>query len=272
MPKSAAHRFSLRVVITGRTARTAVWRGIAGLLVSAAVFFAQPATTFLTNAMGMNEQAYETRLGDQRHLHLEDGSNIILNTDSEIRVRISPQKREIQLIRGEALFIAAPDSSRPFDVHAGGNVVRALGTRFSVRIRQEHRIDVLLAEGKLALYASEDSGEMASGEYAILQRGKITIDTMDPWQLDGRLAWTNGILVFSGEPLDEVIMEFNRYNTRKLSIGDATLNDEPVSGRFRATDIVTFVALLKQLGARPAETSAHAEADIRIIRIPPGGR
>src|ERR1700730_15154231 len=47
---------------------------------------------------------YTTSIGGYEHITLADGSGIQLNTDSEIRARLTPQKREVELIRGEALI------------------------------------------------------------------------------------------------------------------------------------------------------------------------
>jgi transmembrane sensor len=43
--------------------------------------------------------------------------------------------RELYLRKGEAHFEVARDRSRPFLVHAGDAVVRAVGTEFEVRVR-----------------------------------------------------------------------------------------------------------------------------------------
>src|ERR1700760_637598 len=52
---------------------------------------------------------YTTSIGGYENINLADGSGIQLNTDSEIRARLTAHAREIQLIRGEALFKVAND-------------------------------------------------------------------------------------------------------------------------------------------------------------------
>src|ERR1700736_4946771 len=62
--------------------------------------------------------SYTTSIGGYEHVTLADGTAIQLNTDSEIRARLTSQTREIQMIRGEALIKIAHDPRRPFTVIA----------------------------------------------------------------------------------------------------------------------------------------------------------
>jgi len=77
---------------------------------------------------------YTTAVGEVRHLVLADGSVVDLNTDTQLRVSYTPLRRGIELSRGEALFKVHPALKRPFEVRAGGTLVQALGTAFSVRL------------------------------------------------------------------------------------------------------------------------------------------
>ncbi len=67
---------------------------------------------------------------------LNDGSVVNLNTNSLMRVQLTPELRHVVLERGEALFKVTHDKKRPFDVDAGSTTVRAVGTEFSVRVRE----------------------------------------------------------------------------------------------------------------------------------------
>ena len=77
--------------------------------------------------------------------------------------------REIYLRKGEAHFQVAHDRSRPFLVHAGDAVVRAVGTAFEVRVLTDQHVDVVVNEGRVevqatAMPASQNAGaQLASG-------------------------------------------------------------------------------------------------------------
>ena len=95
-------------------------------------------------------QRYETRIGGFSRIVLDDGSVIDLNTNSDVRVRLRADRREVQLLRGEGRFQVAHDTQRPFVVAAAATAVRAVGTAFSVRLRDSEQVDVLVSEGKVA--------------------------------------------------------------------------------------------------------------------------
>ncbi len=93
---------------------------------------------------------YTTGVGEQHLITLGDGSAIELNAQSKIRVRYAEQQREVELLRGEALFSVAHDASRPFVVHTADTRVRALGTLFDV-YRKPAETTVTVIQGTVAV-------------------------------------------------------------------------------------------------------------------------
>src|SRR6185437_7481826 len=93
---------------------------------------------------------YATDVGEQRTLHLPDGSVIALDAQSTARVRYTEKERLVTLERGQARFNVAKDASRPFRVHARGQTVTALGTQFDVEL-VSHTVLVTLLEGHVAV-------------------------------------------------------------------------------------------------------------------------
>jgi transmembrane sensor len=204
-------------------------------------------------------KTYETGVGNHEEVALEDGSIVDLNTNTELSTRITGSRRDVALTRGEALFHVAHDSTRPFYVTANGTVVRAVGTAFSVRIRDAEHVDVLVAEGRVAVRAPgtktnlDDPSQIpaalkvSAGEAAIVLRNTVQKRFLPSDDITRKLAWTAGHLVFQGETLDDAVNEFNRYNQRKLSIADQTIVQQAVGGDFTATDPDSFVAALRKL-------------------------
>ncbi len=58
---------------------------------------------------------------------LEDGSSVEPNHGAMVTMEFTATERRATLVRGEALFTVAKESSRPFIVRAGGVEVRAVG-------------------------------------------------------------------------------------------------------------------------------------------------
>ena len=102
------------------------------------------------------EQMLQTAPGEQKRVRLADGTAVLLNTNSLLRVKLSGSERLIYLDRGQAFFQVAKDKARPFRVFVGHDEVRALGTAFEVR-RLGDRVQVTLEEGRVAIYWTGDA-------------------------------------------------------------------------------------------------------------------
>src|SRR5690606_22582752 len=70
-------------------------------------------------------QHYATAVGERRTVTLEDGSVLVLNTNTAVEVRFRGNARRLALVRGEAQFDVRPDAQRPFTVTADGTAVTA---------------------------------------------------------------------------------------------------------------------------------------------------
>lgn len=93
---------------------------------------------------------YASAIGKHTSIPLQDGSVVVLNTNSRIKVEYTEEFRNIYLIQGEAHFDVAKNKNRPFRVHAGKGRVEAVGTAFTVYLRKQD-VEVLVTEGKVEL-------------------------------------------------------------------------------------------------------------------------
>jgi ferric-dicitrate binding protein FerR (iron transport regulator) len=71
-------------------------------------------------------------------------------------------------------------------------------------------------------------------------------ERLSPASLDRRTAWTDGWLWFTDEPLPQALTEFNRYHRRQLVLVDPRLTALRIGGRFRSSDVDSFVASLER--------------------------
>lgn len=116
---------------------------------AAALMLVASATT-LWGLRANRAEVLATAIGEQRAVPLDDGSVVHLNTDTRIRIHFTERAREIQLLRGEALFTVKRDVNRPFQVQSDGIRVEALGTQFNVNRRNGDTI-VSVVEGRVAV-------------------------------------------------------------------------------------------------------------------------
>ena len=210
-------------------------------------------------------QTYRTDIGGLSRVVLKDGSAVTLNTDTELRVRFGKVRRQVELMRGEAQFVVTHDTARPFEVSAGGRLVRAVGTAFDVRLDHDEAMEVIVTEGRVAFVDASGSADMpgatatpamiSAGESATADGGKVTVRRVSATEASRHLAWRTGELSFQGETLTEAIAEFNRYNRRKLEVDDPSIGRLQIGGNFQALDVDSFVAALGRSFGIKAKTA-----------------
>jgi len=237
---------------------------------------------------------YQTGIGEQRLIVLEDGSTIALNARSGVRVRYDSNERDVVLLNGQALFQVQKDFERPFVVRSNGTRVRAVGTQFDV-YRKSTGTTVTVIEGRVAITPNvrvkegegaqvpDQPGRPATGEAAAAIVQPHEVDTgevllvagqqlvvepllvQQPMQVDvtAVTAWTQRRLVFDETLLREAIDEFNRYNVRQIVVEDPLLAEYHIRGTFQATDPDRLVQFLRdRFDVRVVEV----DGEIRVSR------
>jgi transmembrane sensor len=220
---------------------------------------------------------------------MSDGSKVILNTDSAIRLAVTQEERRVQLERGEAFFEVAKDPGRPFVVSAGSRRVIAVGTKFSVR-RTGDDVRVFVTEGKVrfeddslgavprdsakpanpssdaarnagSASASRDESAtlLAAGAVARAGNSGVIVQEKPLSEVEDYLSWRSGYLTFRDIPLADAVAEFNRYNEQKIVIQDPAVAAIRFSGKVRPTSFEGFVRLLEDAFPIHAE---HVEGRI----------
>jgi transmembrane sensor len=202
---------------------------------------------------------YSTITGEQRSFALADGSQVVLNSGTGIRVRFGERERRVELIAGQALFTVAKEPARPFVVDSGGTQVRAVGTQFDV-YRKAAATIVTVIEGKVLT----QSVLLSAGDQLTIRPAAPPRQTQP--DLAVVTAWTKRQLVFKGARLADVAEEFNRYNDRKLSIEDPRLHDLQINGIFSSTDPTSMLNFLRM---QPGINMREGEGGVVVTGAPP---
>jgi transmembrane sensor len=194
------------------------------------------------------EDQFRTGIGEIRRAPLKDGSAVVINTASAIEVAFRQKQRTIRLREGEAWFQVAHDVQRPFVVEAGAIRVRAVGTAFSVR-RRPHGADILVTEGVVEAWvdgATRTPTRLKAGQSAFVDNDAAVREAAAaPAIVDRKLEWRYGKIDLAGETLGEAVIDFNRYNARKLVIADPDIADERLYGAFNADGPDAFAAAVR---------------------------
>lgn len=236
-----------------RRPRTAA--GFGAVLAAAAVVGA-----VLLNPPG--QQTYRTDVGERRAISLEDGSSIELNTNSQVRVRLSKTRRSLILDKGQAMFAVAHDAGRPFIVTAGDTSVRAIGTRFEV-YRAQDAVRVTLAEGRVQVRQASKT-DVQAPPVTLTAGQRVDVAAAKPSapvivDVATATGWTTGRLTFRDVSLAEAVAEINRYSRRQIVLGAGAPADQRVNGVFDAGDTEAFVS------------GMAAALDLKSTPLPDGG-
>ena len=215
--------------------------------------------------LSSNGQRYVTPIGGITSVPMADGSNVTLNTDSQIRIALTDSERRVELGHGEAFFEVSKDPGRPFIVRAGSKRVIAVGTKFSDR-REGDDIEVVVTEGRVRVEdraARRDSRADGSADVfltpgSIARAGEagVLVQRKTLPEAEEQLSWRTGVLMFRDQNLGEAAAEFNRYNVRKIVIQDPSVASLKIEGNFRATNVEGFVRLLESGFPVRAKTQA----------------
>lgn len=200
----------------------------------------------------VEQASYSTAMGSVRTVRLADGSQATLSSDSRIEVALSRGERRIDLQQGEAYFEVSKHPERPFVVTAGHRQVIAVGTRFAVR-RDSADLRVVVTEGTVRLQPGP-AGNAAPAPPTLLKAGStalasshgVLVRAGSVEDAERLVDWREGYLTFRDSTLADAAAEFNRYNVRKIVMGDPQVAALRVGGNFRWSNTDTFVRLLEQ--------------------------
>lgn len=232
-------------------------RSAQGWLNRPLVRVAAGAGCFLALSLWLMGSDLHTGVGELKTVVLNDGSALTLNAGSAVDIEFTAQERRIHLRSGEIYVEVAKNPKRPFIVETEQGEARAVGTAFSVRIRDD-AASVLVSEGVVDV--SDRAGEAvrlsASQSVRVAERAGIINDRSED-DVRKSLAWREQRLFFSNVALAEFVAEMNRYSYRRMVIVDSDLSAVRVGGAFAAGDTPTAVTMLE------------AGFDVKAVQITP---
>jgi transmembrane sensor len=197
------------------------------------------------------KQTYQTAVGAQHTIDLDDHTRVTLNTDTKVVVEYSKTERRVVLERGEALFHVVHNPQRPFVVQTGNAQVVDLGTVFDVS-NYSRSIAVTLLEGTVWV-GSQPTAQGADVPSTVLKPGdRLTIEAdgayvLDRPDVDQALAWQHGQVYFDDITLADAAAELSHYGGTPIRIADPALAKLRISGVFSAHDPVEFASAVASL-------------------------
>lgn len=145
--------------------------------------------------------AYTTNPGEVEVIALGDGSTVTLAGDTRL-VLLGDDRREARLERGQALFDLQFKQGRPFEVQAGSDTMRDIGTLFEVR-RLNAATAVAVAKGAVLFDPAGRKIKVNPGESLTRRDGS---DRIEQARLPGAAVgeWREGRQSFRDATLGDV--------------------------------------------------------------------
>jgi transmembrane sensor len=185
-------------------------------------------------------------MGARVSFNLPDGTTGMLNSGSYLTYSLPfTNNRHIKL-EGEAWFEVKNDVKHPFRIDVGNSTVKVLGTSFNLSAYPaENYVEIVLKEGKVEYVSNKRDNKVTilPSERLIFQNGKIYKAFVDPAKY---YSWTDGKLVFRGDPMAEVARRIERWYNVKINISSKELEKYSFRGTFQddsLEDVLRFLCL-----------------------------
>ncbi|MBO9571668.1 MAG: FecR domain-containing protein [Chitinophagaceae bacterium] len=152
-----------------------------------------------------------TSRGNQYKIILPDGSKLMLNSATSIKFPSAfiNNKREVELIYGEAYFEIEKGKSKPFIVNNGENKIEVLGTTFNINnYKEEGPAATTLVTGSVKISGKGADKILLPGQQAIYANNKFNISNPD---ITKTIAWTTGFFEFDKMDLKSVMRQISRW-------------------------------------------------------------
>jgi len=164
---------------------------------------------------------YVTADNEQRKIALPDGSTVIIDSNTVLRIAADYSNkggRTVSLAAGQASFEVTHKAQMPFRVDMDVVSVTDIGTSFTVH-RTKEKIEVSVTSGRIAFIKKEtgESMEISAGSglvYYVAERSFVGMKTADSAGGPG------GPGRYVDAPLEEIIAALERSSGKKITLGD----------------------------------------------------
>lgn len=177
--------------------------------------------------------------GEKNTFLLPDGSEIVLNSGSEIRYKKWNWENERSLdLDGEAYFKVA--KGEKFTVRTDQGTVTVVGTQFNIKSRGKN-FEVECYEGKVKVAFAKKSVFLTKGQNVVVQNNKKVEATP---LTDSQPAWMGNEIKFNNNSLQEVIEELEmQYN---INIKNSVKSNQSFTGTLPLKDLDAALKIISK--------------------------
>ncbi len=188
-----------------------------------------------------NLQVFSVPFGSRSKVILADGSEVSLNSGSELRYSAGfSSKNRVVSLSGEAFFNVKTDPQNPFTVKTTDFDIKVTGTKFNVCSYSDNKYaTATLAEGKIALQlnGNADVLKVEPGEKFRIDR-KTQEHSLTDADVESEMAWKDDQFIFKNVPFPELAKRLERWYDVKLNYSDPKFQDYAFTGKFKNQETI----------------------------------
>lgn len=184
------------------------------------------------------------------HDTLPDGSNIVLNANSNISYpeKFAKNERRVQL-EGEAFFHVEHNPEQPFIIETETAFVKVLGTSFNVKAYENSELEVIVTDGLVQLFTvNSETMDTTSILLKAGEKGKISgkerkaIHVAE--NVPDELFWMDHTLIFTDTDLKKVFSLLENYYNIEIEVSDTEIYKCRLSTTFSNNSIEDIMEVI----------------------------
>ena len=188
--------------------------------------------------------------GGQFSLNLEDGTRVLLNSDSKIKYPIKfikDKRREVELLYGEAFFDVSSSENHngsEFIVITKSQKISVLGTKFNIRAYNDDKfITTTLLEGKVGVENGQNKKVLNPNQQSRVEDLSPNIKISDV-DVSYEISWINGLFSFNEASLENIMKVLSRWYDLNFIFTSAHQKEYLFSGILERTKSIEDILLL----------------------------
>ncbi len=188
--------------------------------------------------------------GGKFSLNLEDGTKVLLNSDSKIKYPvkfINGKNRQVELLYGEAFFDVSSSQNNngsEFIVSTKTQKINVLGTKFNIKAYSEDDIiTTTLVEGKVKVGNGKNQILLSPNQQSKVDSNSPFINVSDV-DVSQQISWINGLFSFNDTSLEDIMHTLSRWYDLKFIFKSANKKGFVFSGILERTKSIEDILLI----------------------------
>ncbi|RHR80898.1 FecR family protein [Odoribacter sp. AF15-53] len=175
----------------------------------------------------------EVPRGGEFSLVLEDGTQVWLNAESELRYPIHFMGKErVVYLKGEAYFNVVKNSDAAFLVQVDEFTVKVYGTEFNVNAYEADRVETVLTQGSVSMRCGDEEVMLKPNQKGAYFKSDGAMRVEDVNVLS-YVAWKNGDFIFKDESLESIMNKLARWYDLDVFYQNKELKEIRLSGNLK---------------------------------------